>query len=355
MWKSQFHRSKQDEHVESYSGDANEDEAWGRKYEGEVVSVSLKELRQLRDQLQNVQQENSLLKEQIRRLLDAEKALELRHEQQLASVTEQLRTAGEAAAAVEAKVAGLQEEKDRACAERDRAQAALVQARTDFEALVERVAPMAAVPSPQGPSLGLAPQPWVSGSADPPAGPHGADLFLTPAHSSPVPPRYASAPPPGPPSDDGLRHGPPAPSSPPQLHPPSQPAAIAASPPHRRSPTAPPLDSPGVWGARPTPPVQEEISWAGMELFNVIGLEIEVRAGAHDADEGVVHVVDVRHASLAEKAGLRIGDRIDKWNYRYIEDAKALRDAVHKTAPGSRLRVSFFRKGIRKQTLIDVP
>lgn len=33
MWKSQFHRSKQDEHVESYSGDANEDEAWGRKYE----------------------------------------------------------------------------------------------------------------------------------------------------------------------------------------------------------------------------------------------------------------------------------------------------------------------------------
>eukprot|EP00668_Euglena_longa_P014716 GGOE01018725.1.p1 GENE.GGOE01018725.1~~GGOE01018725.1.p1 ORF type:complete len:357 (-),score=47.41 GGOE01018725.1:205-1227(-) len=340
MHKPHLRQLKQDH----FSRNPNEsNEVWGKKEEAEIVSVSLLELHSLRDQLEIAQQENSQLREQVRRLLDAEKIFEAQQGQQLTTVMAQLQAAGEVVATLEAKATVLQEEKDRANAERDKVQAALLQSQSDFEALLQRFASVGAIPSPPAPSSGLLSSTAVA------TNPHGMDLFLTPVHNVPAPLGHTQP-------LLGLATEEPRP--PPHPRSPTRPSPPHGLPsPHGQSPPPPLRESPRPHVAQP-PPVstkQQAAPLAGMELIGILGLGIEMREGTHDADEGVVNVVDVRHMSLAEKAGLRIGDRIDKWNYRYIGDSPALVEALHKTAPGSRLRISFFRKGIRKHVLIDVP
>jgi len=91
------------------------------------------------------------------------------------------------------------------------------------------------------------------------------------------------------------------------------------------------------------------------ELCHRMGLGLRVLDNAYDPEDGILDVQTVGQGSLAEKAGIRLGDRIEKWNNRAILNREAFYEAVRKTPAGSSLRLGLNRAGIRKQVIITVP
>eukprot|EP00668_Euglena_longa_P028877 GGOE01036210.1.p1 GENE.GGOE01036210.1~~GGOE01036210.1.p1 ORF type:complete len:490 (+),score=127.58 GGOE01036210.1:26-1471(+) len=92
-----------------------------------------------------------------------------------------------------------------------------------------------------------------------------------------------------------------------------------------------------------------------IDLCNQLGMGIRILDNAYDPEDGILEVQAVALGSLAEKAGLRLGDRIEKWNNRVITSRDGFYDAVRRTTPGSGLRLGLMRSGVRKMALISVP
>jgi S1-C subfamily serine protease len=95
------------------------------------------------------------------------------------------------------------------------------------------------------------------------------------------------------------------------------------------------------------------VSAAG--VCGAIGLQIEVLEHAFDAEDGILDVHAVTAGGPAERAGVRLGDRIEKWNRRMISNREEFHKALSQTTSGSVLRLGLMRSGIRKQALITVP
>jgi serine protease Do len=73
----------------------------------------------------------------------------------------------------------------------------------------------------------------------------------------------------------------------------------------------------------------------------------------YDSSKGVL-VGDVLKDSPAEKAGLKTGDIVVKFNGRSVETADQLRNAVAATPPGTKAEVVFFRDGKQQKLSLTI-
>jgi len=228
------------------------------------------------------------------------------------------------AADLERRLRQTEAERDAVRAERDQLEATLWQSQHDYAALLQT---LGAAGTPLRPTATPAhPLPPAHSTAAAPA-PRGHNLFASPIRGEPL---AAPAPEPAPPL---LEHKPPPPSPPKYF-------VDTVSKPH------PP----------PAAPRAPKPEWEGLEIFGVLGLTIEIQEGGFNVDEdGILHIAAVKPWSMAEKSGLRHEDRITKWNNHFISNQRELLEAIEKTAPKSRLRLHFTRRGIKKQALLDVP
>eukprot|EP00669_Euglena_mutabilis_P010341 TRINITY_DN5095_c0_g1_i1.p3 TRINITY_DN5095_c0_g1~~TRINITY_DN5095_c0_g1_i1.p3 ORF type:complete len:151 (+),score=34.08 TRINITY_DN5095_c0_g1_i1:950-1402(+) len=127
--------------------------------------------------------------------------------------------------------------------------------------------------------------------------------------------------------------------------PPGPPLAIGGPQPPGRPPSA---IRPSTATGRPGP-------FKGLEFFRLLGLDVAILDHAVDADEGIIEVRAVADGSLAERAGVRVEDRIDKINRHFIGDRAALVAELPKIPPQSTVRFGLMRRGIRKQALVNLP
>jgi hypothetical protein len=258
-------------------------------------------------------------------------------------------------------------ERDRAISERDRLESALRLAQADFEELTQQFTRLAAryaeATGAAAPAFGGPSRPAADGWGDsldplgpgaPANGPWGAAAPRRPGHPTAAAnnPHVAktdlvTGPVRGYGAYSPLRQRPGAePPSPPRTLPPSgSPLAIGGPQPPGRPASA---IRPSTATGRPGP-------FKGLEFFRLLGLDVAILDHAVDADEGIIEVRAVADGSLAERAGVRVEDRIDKINRHFIGDRAALVAELPKIPPQSTVRFGLMRRGIRKQALVNLP
>eukprot|EP00668_Euglena_longa_P032953 GGOE01042445.1.p1 GENE.GGOE01042445.1~~GGOE01042445.1.p1 ORF type:complete len:513 (-),score=109.11 GGOE01042445.1:192-1679(-) len=312
----------------------------------------------LREELRALRGENAKLKEQQRRTPAAASSYELQEAQReieelrtrLAEAREELYAAraqddqwrNEKAALerefdhelheAEKEIVEMEDQRDRLLAERERLESALREAQDDFDELSHqfnmlslKYAERSGLPIPPPPPS----RPFLShAAADPP--PPGAFPMAAPSVG------FAS------PAKTDLNTGPVRGRG---VFSPQQPAGALPWAHHAR---------PGA-AAAPAPVPTRGDPRAPFDLFQVIGVRVRVLDNAYDADEGILDVTDILPGSLAERAGMRLGDRIDKLNRHFVGNLQQLTEQLQKISPDSCLRLGVLRKGLRKQVIINLP
>ncbi|KAJ9449384.1 hypothetical protein DIPPA_00066 [Diplonema papillatum] len=110
-----------------------------------------------------------------------------------------------------------------------------------------------------------------------------------------------------------------------------------------QAPAGPPADEQSAVSA------EEE----GYSVGPYLGLVTEVNRSVTDVGPGV-RILDVRASTAAERAGLRVGDRVLEIGKRKVACSADLEEVLASIAPGDTVDVVYLRKDNRKATLLVV-